>query len=169
MVEPAVRTALGFCKRQPQRQASRPCTPTGALESERSRSGLGSGADASAGFCSELSDGLPLVAGVGVWPGGPLRVLSRLRSREAAGGWPCDEEMSRVAAGSGLDGGGLLFLPNKKDMAAAAAAAAGGATGAGLAGGACHVRIRPAVCTTKGEQWSGRGWRRTGACRQAVY
>jgi hypothetical protein len=101
---------------------------TWMLVSVFSRSALGSGVGALAGFWSELNELFTLPPGVDVWDEGPPRGFST--SREAApltagGGWPgpCDEVISRVAGGSALDGC-LLFLPKRKDMATAAAAAA---------------------------------------------
>jgi hypothetical protein len=110
------------CKKQASQWRSRTCS----LDPPLSRNALGSGATAWASRpCNELSElfTLPLGVDVFVCGWGPGRGPSFSRGGPLSdAGWgplgPCDDVISRVAAGSGLPCC-LLFLPNRNDMAPA--------------------------------------------------
>lgn len=90
-------------------------------ESDLSRSVLGSGLAVVAGFWREFSELLTLLPGVGVCVVGPPRAFSgSLPESPLAVGikepCPCDEDISRVAAGSAVFWCFFDF-PNKNDMA----------------------------------------------------
>lgn len=95
---------------------------TGAFESARSRNALGSGTVERPWFCRELKELLTLPPGVEFCGWGPGRFVSTSRGPAplagagAGAGWPCEDDISRVAAGSAF-GCCLFFLPKRKDMA----------------------------------------------------
>ena len=105
------------------------CPRTCSLDPALSRNALGSGATGwPSRPCSELSElfTLPLGVDVFVCGWGPGRALSFSRGGPLSDAGcapgapgPCDDVISRVAGGSALPCGCLLFLPNRNDMAPA--------------------------------------------------